>query len=234
MGDEFQTTERLVYAEKKKNKERNVMSSNTDELINDPDQKEQAILELLKSVSELVEEDDLDKFVATPESLLVYEVSKEMSQMGAYAGRQLYLHFEKKIPEKARGCLVFSFSGYMDTRKELFEIPQVLSFVRGFLFGDGRLPDASQAQRALRFLFDEQSWAMSGGQVVIPMAFDAAGALWCVALAFSGAVYSPNDSFPSGWGRDIDINRAIYKCLTSNTLDPMDLVVMMGPDHIKN
>lgn len=173
-----------------------------DDCVNlDPDEREQAIVELMKEKYGIhVSEDPAD---APEGSLMVYEVNHEVSKFGRAGGDALYELLSQKIPVDKRGNLIILFSGYMGTSRELFEIPNIREFMRGYFFGMEKF-DKERAKIAVSILFNEDRFGAVG--------LDASGQLWALANCFAGFVYFKDGD---SWMRNIDNNRMIRSYILS-------------------
>lgn len=114
-------------------------------------------------------------------SVLFFRIRRDFSQAGALAGAAVadfFLHLDPR----ARGRALLSFDGWSSDPRDLWNIPQVVSFCRGFLLKDLGRPDVEHARLVLTYLVDED-------KVDSESRFDLAGALWLVSVVFRDECY---------------------------------------------
>lgn len=144
--------------------------------------------------------------------LVVYRVPKHLSRRGRTGGL-LSAAIILGMPPNAHGKVMFSFDGYAGDRRELFEIPKVVDFCRGFLLADTRQPRIEHSKRVLSIMLNEDIHAFKDGELVSRRWLDAAGGLWACGCAFPAEVYRRSASSPSGWKRDYTLAFEIHQWL---------------------
>lgn len=134
-------------------------------------------------------------------TLYVYRVSREMVAHGRLAGATSAMVISD-MPENVRGWVMFAFDGWADDPRELFQVPEVIEFCRGLLFGlDPNAPNVRLAQGVTPYLVDEWALAHTAGSA----AFDLTGRLWVVGTANPEQVYRRSRQSASGWSRDVGV-----------------------------
>lgn len=202
----------------------------SDEMINDPNAKEEALFEYLKAGGHGVKTVDFGDLKGINENhLIVYEVPKCIVKYGFTAGASAFEEMIENIPDSSVGSLVFSFSGFAGSSRPLFMEKKVVSFVRGFLFGSVKSPQMGNAARALRLLFDETIFAFPKGfGPHRNEAYDIAGGLWTVAHAFPKEIFVRDETSPTKYSRDIDLNFEFYKLLLSGRIEEDSIAMLMS------
>lgn len=143
-----------------------------DEVINDKNAREQAVFELVKqhcTQGHMNQESESD--------IVVFEVAHKISTSGRSGGAALFQVMQDRLHLCHYGKLIFVFSGYANDRRELFQIPVVVDFLRGFLFGTDTEPNLHQASIALEMMLNESEhgWKLHG--------FELTGRNWVVSHA---------------------------------------------------
>jgi hypothetical protein len=172
----------------------------------DPNQQEQAMLELVKN-SKHVKLFDMEHGDRLPEqAMLLLEIDYEDSQAGQSAGNALFQTLHEQMP----GCqhFVFGFSGYAHKpNTALFQEIGITYFIHGFLFGDSPDgPDTRQANLALDLMFHEPKLIELNPDVDQQQVYELAGEMWVVAHAFPEQLFVQDENSPSGFSRDIGTN----------------------------
>lgn len=147
------------------------------------------------------------------DTLYIFRVPHEVSQRGSIAGATANLLITG-MPDNVRGGVQFSFDGYADDPRELFQVPEVIEFCQGLLFGPDALKTLDRAfgQALLPFLSNEHEFFKRIGR----KAYDAAGKLWVCGAAFPTHVYLRDPSSPSGWVRDVAAAEVIADWITQS------------------
>jgi len=201
-----------------------------DTVINDPDFQEQALFELFKSGSvsgvKAVNFEELAKL--EDNHIVCYEVPKEVVKFGLIAGMEAFYEIVKAMPVSSQGSLVLTFSGFMGTKRPLFQEKRVVHFMRGFLFGSVDIPDIDQARKVLQVLFDERVFAFQQDGSVVEEAFEMSGAVWAVAHAFPNHLFVKDATSPSGWSRDIDLNVRLFELLLDRRVPVADVMALLA------
>ena len=116
-------------------------------------------------------------------------ISREMALRGLEAGAA-YGNLIAGMPENARGCVMLSFDGWANDPRELHQIPEVVDFCNGMLYGADPTnnPDPGQpemARKVLPYLLDEVTLLDAFGQE----AWEIAGRNWLVSVAHASVIY---------------------------------------------
>lgn len=205
------------------------MSDENDTVSNDPDLREQALFEVLKSGAvQGVKEVSFDDLSNLSNALVCYEVPRHIVKYGFRAGNRAFEELSSSVPESSYGSIIFTFSGFMGTDNPLFMEKQVVRFIRGFLFGSRESPDPERASKAINLLFDERTFAFASPLEIDPEAFDIAGALWAIAHAFPGKLFLNDPTSPSGWSRKMQTNFTISDCISQKIYLEDDIKILLN------
>ncbi len=153
-----------------------------DEVINDKNAREQAVFELVKqhcTQGHMNQESESD--------IVVFEVAHIISKGGKSGGAALFEVMQERLHLCHYGKLIFVFSGYAADRRELFQIPVVVDFLRGFLFGAQSDPNLHQASMALEMMLNESDhgWKIHG--------FELTGRNWTISHALPHVMFFENE-----------------------------------------
>jgi hypothetical protein len=152
-------------------------------------------------------------------TLVVYRVPRAVAEQGWQAGA-VCAATVAGLPEAAHGRVWLSFDGWADDRRELFEIPCVVEWCRGFLFVSVDKPWQDNAKRIVSMLFDEDTAAFDNGKLVDRDALNAPGSIWLCSAAFASDVYMKDPNSPSGWSRDYSLAFSIREWLAGRASPP--------------
>lgn len=152
-------------------------------------------------------------------SLFIYRIPRDVVEGGELSGACCAMTVQG-MPKAAHGQVLLSFDGWADDPRELFEIPCVVEWCRGFLFVSADKPWQDNAKHVLSVLFDEDSHAFRNGSLVSSEALNAPGGIWLCSAAFASDVYMKDRSSPSGWSRDYNLAFAIREWLAGRASPP--------------
>ena len=151
-----------------------------------------------------------------PGDIAVVRVPKHTALGGGVAGARFAIYLLQDTPPDALGRTLVAFDGWADDPRELCEIPMVVEFCQGLLFGAEETPNLDWARNVLSLLLDERVLGLLGpdGEVADQSVLQAPGALWLVAHAHASRV------FTLGKGgcimRDLGLNLALLDGFTGS------------------
>jgi len=186
----------------------------------DPNQQEQAMLELVKN-NKHVKLFDLDSKDEIPQqAMLLLEIDYEDSQGGQPVGNALFQELHERMPNCNH--FVFGFSGYAHkSNTALFQEIDILYFIHGFLFGDSQDgPNTLQAKHALNLMFHEPNLISKNTDTkTLQQIYELAGDMWIVAHAFPKQLFIQDKNSPTGYSRNIGTNKKMLEILKFHRKD---------------
>jgi hypothetical protein len=186
----------------------------------DPNQQEQAMLELVKNNKHIKLFDlDSNDEISQP-TMMLLEIGYEDSQGGQSAGNELFQQLHKKMPDC--NSFLLGFSGYAHKpNTALFQEIDILYFIHGFLFGDSPDgPNTLQAKHALNLMFHEPDLISKNTDMkTLQQIYELAGDMWVAAHAFPKQLFVQDKNSPTGFSRDIGTNEKMLDILKSHRKD---------------
>jgi hypothetical protein len=189
-----------------------------DTVIDDPNMKEQATLELLKSKADKVYgfselEENAQHF--NDGDVMFVNISRDSTELGILGGAEFSSRMVKSV--KGGGRISIMFEGYAADPRPLFAVPEVREFCQGMILGGG---NQQETEDFLSLLVDEIDLAESMG---LEAACEVAGSLWVCAHAFPNIVFFEDDDSETGFSRDVHKNHLLRALLVTGNISEEDL-----------
>lgn len=146
-------------------------------------------------------EEDMQALIrqAQEASIMMLRIPRATAERGCAGGFEQALFLAHMATQGVQNKVALAFDGWADDPRELWEIPVVVDFCRGMLG-----PAASDQYKAVIItLVDEADLAIKGDRIVDPSAFQLAGSLWLVGIAYPEGIFSRDPRSPTGRYRDI-------------------------------
>ena len=203
----------------------------TDDIVRDSKQAREDVLTTMLEAGllphtkhlSLEDENDIEGLYRTitkyENPIVVYRIPRNVTEDG-WMGGACCAATIAGMPENAHGKVTLSFDGWANDPRELFEIPCVVDWCRGFLFVSEDKPWHENAQRVLSIMYDEHAVAFVDGVLVDESLLGITGGMWLISAAFATDVYFRDLRSPSGWSRDYDMAFSIREWLAGRAKPP--------------
>lgn len=139
----------------------------------------------------------------------VVRVPRSVAEQGLAGGAAVGL-FISGFPEDG-AKVTLAFDGWADDPRELFEVPEVVDFCNGLVYGPTPMenPDPKHpafARAVLPRMLDEHALSQTMGR----SAWDQTGRYWVIAVAHASMVFFRDPNQGSGFMRDAGLCLSLY------------------------
>lgn len=146
---------------------------------------------------------------AGPDTLYICRVSRASAEKGLLAGAGYGLLLAG-LPENVRGRVALSFDGWAEDPRGLWQVPAVVGFCNGLIYGPDPMsnPDPAHpamARAVLPVLIDEESLIPTMGA----KAWDVGGRNFVISIAHATFIFD-------GTSRDAGLARNLYNVFMGN------------------
>jgi len=153
------------------------------------------------SFTRATSDEDVETIVHQAEDacIMLFRIHRETAEEGMIGGLNQGMFLVHLATKGVVNKVALAFDGWADDPRELWEIPVVTEFCRGLLGEAG-----SDYHKAIcTVLVDEASLAIKGDRIVDPTAFQIAGSLWLVGIAYPDGILRRDATSSTGQLRDI-------------------------------